>query len=99
MILDAARLSLLNLFAPETRNVFWKTLGLTILVLVGLWFGLRELFSFYAWPWMAAFFPDLPDWTGWLTFIGAPDRADHGADRRPVSRRCRRGGREARLSQ
>jgi CysZ protein len=71
MILDAARLSLANLFAPETRNVFWKTLGLTILVLVGLWFSLRELFAYYAWPWMAAFFPDLPDWTGWLTFIAA----------------------------
>mgnify|MGYP006217845209 CR=1 FL=1 len=34
MIFDAAALSLRNLFAPETRNVFWKTLGLTILVLI-----------------------------------------------------------------
>ncbi len=44
MILDAARLSLANLFAPETRSVFWKVLGLTILVLVGLWFALRGAF-------------------------------------------------------
>ena len=35
MILEAARLSLVNLFAPETRSVFWKVLGLTILVLIG----------------------------------------------------------------
>lgn len=71
MILDAARLSLVNLFAPETRAVFWKTLGLTILVLVGVWFALRELFVLYAWPWFAAFFPAMPDWTGWLTLIAA----------------------------
>ena len=38
MIIDAAAKSLRNLFAPETRTVFWKTLGLTILVLIGLWF-------------------------------------------------------------
>jgi len=71
MILDAARLSLVNLFAPETRAVFWKTLGLTVLVLIAIWFALRELFVLYAWPWFAAFFPAMPDWTGWLTLIGA----------------------------
>ena len=71
MILDAARLALINLFAPETRSVFWKTLGLTILVLVGVWFGLRELFAFFAWPWLASFFPAMPDWTGWFTFLAA----------------------------
>lgn len=71
MILDAARLSLINLFAPETRSVFWKTLGLTILVLIASWFGLSEIFMLYLWPWFAGFFPDLPDWAGWLTFIAA----------------------------
>ena len=34
MIFHAARLSFANLFAPETRAAFWKTLGLTILALV-----------------------------------------------------------------
>ncbi|RWX79196.1 sulfate transporter family protein [Neorhizobium lilium] len=71
MILDAARLSLLNLFAPETRNVFWKTLGLTLAVLLALWFGLREVFFLYVWPWFASFLPSLPDWTGWLALIAA----------------------------
>ena len=71
MIFDAARLSLTNLIAPETRAVFWKTLGLTVLVLVGIWFGLREIFVLYAWPWFAAFFPDLPEWAGWLTLFAA----------------------------
>ena len=69
MILDAARLSFANLFAPETRSVFWKVLGLTLLVLVGLWFALRELFIYLALPWLDALLPVTPDWAGWLTFI------------------------------
>lgn len=69
MIFDAAALSLRNLFAPETRNVFWKTLGLTVLVLIGLWFGLRESFIAFVMPMLQGFVPDLPDWAGWLTFV------------------------------
>lgn len=71
MILDAARLSLANLFAPETRSVFWKVLGLTILVLVGLWFALRGAFMAFLFPWVASFFPDVPDWAGWLALVFA----------------------------
>jgi len=75
MIFNAARLSLVNLFAPETRAVFWKTIGLTLLVLAGLWFLLREAFAIYLWPWFAAFLPSVPTdvaaWTGWLTLIAA----------------------------
>lgn len=70
MILDAARLSLANLFAPETRRVFWKVLGLTVLALVIVWFALRESFIAFAWPWLqGALVPDLPQWAGWLTLI------------------------------
>ncbi len=69
MILDAARLSLANLFAPETRLVFWKVLGLTVLVLTGLWFALRGLFITFLFPWVAGFFPEMPDWAGWLSFV------------------------------
>jgi CysZ protein len=69
MILDAARLSLANLFAPETRSVFWKVLGLTVLVLTGLWFALRGLFITFLFPWVAGFFPEMPDWAGWLSFV------------------------------
>lgn len=71
MILDAARLSFANLFARETRSVFWKVLGLTILVLVGLWFLLRSLFITFLFPWVAGFFPEMPDWAGWLSFVFA----------------------------
>ncbi|OWV81365.1 cysteine biosynthesis protein CysZ [Rhizobium sp. R634] len=71
MILDAARLSLVNLLAAETRSVFWKVLGLTILVLVGLWFALRGAFMAFVFPWMTSFFPDLPEWAGWFTLVFA----------------------------
>lgn len=71
MIIEAARRSLLNLFAPETRAVFWKVLGLTILVLVGLWLALRQTFAAVIWPWFAVYLPDVPDWAGWLTLIAA----------------------------
>ncbi|GLR51638.1 sulfate transporter family protein [Shinella yambaruensis] len=70
MILNAARLSLANLFAPETRGVFWKVIGLTLLALIVLWFGLRETFIAFAWPFLQGMMmPDLPEWAGWLTFV------------------------------
>lgn len=69
MILDAAGLALRNLFAPETRSVFWKVIGLTLIVMVGLWFALRETFIAYAMPWVDALIPGTPEWAGWLTFI------------------------------
>src|SRR5690606_3558531 len=71
MIIDAARLSLVNLFAPETRAVFWKVLGLTILVLVGLWLLMRQTFVSFLWPWFSLYLPDVPDWAGWLTLVAA----------------------------
>ncbi len=69
MIVDAARLSLANLFAPESRSAFWKVLGLTVLVLIGLWFALRGLFIAFVFPWVVGFFPEMPDWAGWLSFV------------------------------
>ncbi|MBP1849451.1 sulfate transporter family protein [Rhizobium halophytocola] len=69
MIFDAASLALKNLTAAETRKVLWKVLGLTALVLVGLWIAFRETFIAFALPWLQGFFPDLPEWAGWLTFV------------------------------
>ncbi|MBW9117095.1 sulfate transporter family protein [Rhizobium cauense] len=71
MIFQAARLSLINLFAAETRSVFWKVLGLTLLVLVGFWLLLRSAFMSFVFPWLASFFPAMPDWAGWLGFVFA----------------------------
>ncbi|NGO62091.1 sulfate transporter family protein [Rhizobium daejeonense] len=69
MIIEAARLALNNLFAPETRKVFWKVMGLTVLVLVGLWVAVRESFIAYVMPWIEGFLPGMPDWAGWLGFV------------------------------
>ncbi|MBN9070530.1 MAG: sulfate transporter family protein [Rhizobiales bacterium] len=72
MILDAARAALLQLPTPPFRWVFLKTLGLTLLALIAVWFGLSGLFEWLALPWLAALLPqNLPDWTGWLGLIAA----------------------------
>ncbi|MBD8686374.1 MULTISPECIES: sulfate transporter family protein [unclassified Rhizobium] len=69
MIFDAARLAFGNLFAAETRSAFWKSLGLTILVLVGLWFAIRGIFIWLALPWLDQLLPGIPEWAGWMSFI------------------------------
>ncbi|KIQ03122.1 CysZ-like protein [Agrobacterium tumefaciens] len=69
MIFDAARLAFGNLFAAETRSAFWKSLGLTILVLVGLWFAIRGIFIWLALPWLDQLVPGIPEWAGWMSFI------------------------------
>jgi len=71
MIFEAARAALRNLFSRELRTVFFKTLGLTLLALIALWFGLKELFDWLALPWIDTLLPGLPSWAGWLTFIAA----------------------------
>ena len=71
MILDAARAAAAQLFSAEFRSVFFMTLGLTLLALVALWFGLKELFDWLALPWIDALLPGFPGWAGWLGFITA----------------------------
>ena len=71
MIIEAARLSGSNLFSPASRSVLLKSLGLTILLLAGLWFGLGELFSVMAMPWLENLLPGLPDWAGWAGTLAA----------------------------
>lgn len=59
MIIHAARLAASQLFEREFRAVFWKSLGLTILLLVVVWLGLEALVSIFLtpflgpWPWVA----------------------------------------------
>jgi CysZ protein len=51
--------------------VLFKSLGLTILLLIGLWFGLGEIFAVMAMPWLDALLPGLPDWAGWAGTLAA----------------------------
>ena len=66
MIFDAARIAALELLSPPFRPVFIKTLGLTLLALVALWFGLTSLVEWLALPWLQALLPGIPSWAGWL---------------------------------
>ena len=71
MILDAALKALKRLTTPELRAVFWKTLGLTLLLLVGLWAAVRQIFFTFAWPWMEQILPGMPGWAGWFGIAAA----------------------------
>lgn len=71
MILESALKALKRLFSPEFRSIFWKTLGLTLLLLIGLWASLRQIFFSFAWPWIENIIPSTPDWVSWLGIITA----------------------------
>lgn len=71
MILEAARRALGDLFTAEFRAAFFKTLGLTLLLLVVVWLGLQHLFDLFAVPWIATLLSGFPGWAGWLGIIAA----------------------------
>jgi CysZ protein len=71
VIFDAARTAALELLSPPFRAVFVKTLGLTVLALVALWFGLTSLVDWLALPWLQTLLPGMPSWAGWLGGIVA----------------------------
>lgn len=66
MIIDSAVAAASRLLSPEFRAVFWKTAGLTILILIGLWFMITGLFDAFALPAMRDLMPDFPAWLEWL---------------------------------
>lgn len=70
MIFDAARLALSRLFSAEYRAVLFKSLGLTILALIGVWFGLKAVFDSFALAWLDMLLPQAA-WSGWLETIAA----------------------------
>lgn len=71
MILESARAAIALLPTPQFRAILLKTIGLTLLMLAALWFGLKELIEGLASAWLGGFLPDLPQWAGWLGIIGA----------------------------
>jgi CysZ protein len=71
MILGSARQAAGTIFAPESRAAFWKVIGLTLLMLIALWFAITGVFSEWTVPWMAQFFPDVPEWAGWASVLFA----------------------------
>jgi CysZ protein len=71
MIYAAATRAFGDLFSAPIRGVFWKVIGLTLLFLVALWFVLRLLFLDFAMPYIAAWLPNLGEWTGWIGLFAA----------------------------
>jgi CysZ protein len=71
MILDAAARAAGQLLTPAFRAVFFKTLGLTVLALLALWFALTQGFEWLALPALESVVPALPDWTGWIGLAAA----------------------------
>lgn len=59
MILRSARLAARELLKPRFRAVLLKSIGLTVLLFIGLWFGLEFVFSAFLapllgpWPWVS----------------------------------------------
>jgi len=66
MIIESARLAVANLLAPAMRWLMWKVLGITLLVLIGLWLALHAALVAFAMPLLEDFFPDLPAWVDWM---------------------------------
>lgn len=62
MIFTAARLALADIFSPPFRAALWKTLGLTAVVLVALWFGIGAIAEIFAVPFLSNLFPDDLSW-------------------------------------
>lgn len=71
MIFSSLKAALTNLFAPETRSAFWKILGLTLLVLVAMWFVTRQIFIWLALPWLDSLIPAMPEWASWAGILFA----------------------------
>jgi len=72
MIYSSLVLALQSLLHPGMRSTFWKSIGLTILALVGAWFAISSGFTELAIPWVSDFFQldyELPKWTGWISFF------------------------------
>ena len=71
LIIESARAAAGRMFTAEFRGVFLKTIGMTLALLVGAWFGLQGLFDWLAMPWIEGLLPGLPSWAGWLGVAAA----------------------------
>jgi CysZ protein len=71
MILATATRAFGDLFSAPIRGVFWKVIGLTLLLLGALWYLMRLLFLDYAMPYLEGWLPDIGEWSGWFdTVVG-----------------------------
>lgn len=69
MILQAAGASFQNMFAPRSRILFFKIIGMTLLVLVAIWASFQGAISEFFLPFLSGLSPELPAWLSWLSFL------------------------------
>ena len=53
MIIESTRLAIKDIFSKRSASVVFKSIGLTLLVFIGFWFALDELFKHFIVPWLA----------------------------------------------
>lgn len=71
MILEAAAAAAGRVLTREFRAVLFKSLGLTVLALIGLWFAITGIVDFFALPPLLDMMPELPAWASWFGFAAA----------------------------
>lgn len=71
MILEAAAAAAGRVLTREFRAVLFKSLGLTILALIGLWFAITGLVDWFALPPLLKMMPEMPGWVSWFGFAAA----------------------------
>ncbi len=71
MIPEAAAAAARRVLTPPFRAVLFKSLGLTVLALIALWFAITALFDAFALPPLLDMMPDLPGWVDGLGFMAA----------------------------
>lgn len=69
MILATATRAFGDLFSAPIRGVFWKVIGLSLLLLAALWYALRLLFLDYAMPYLEGWLPNMGEWSGWFDAV------------------------------
>ncbi|MDD9908218.1 MAG: sulfate transporter family protein [Ahrensia sp.] len=69
MIVSAISKSVSQLFSKPFRSVFWKSIGLTIALLIGLWFVLEAAASAFLLPFLAPY-PWVATAISWLLGAG-----------------------------
>ena len=71
MIFTSAAHAFSDIFSAPFRAVLWKTLGLTAVVLIGLWFGIGFVAEWLAVPFLSHLFPQDASWVDTAgTFAG-----------------------------
>lgn len=69
MVFSSAQRAFYRIFTSKFRSMLWKSLGLTLAFLTGIWFFLRHAFILYIWPIFENFLPGFPGWLGWLGIV------------------------------